>query len=90
MHVASDGLEAVELARRVRPRVVLLDIGMPRLDGYDAARRIREFLPDALLVATTGWGRREDIRAAAAAGFDQHLVKPVDPLMLEKLMSDLR
>jgi CheY-like chemotaxis protein len=67
---------------------VLLDIGMPRLNGYDAARRIREqpWGRDVLLVALTGWGHPEDRRRSQEAGFDHHLVKPVEPVTLEQLL----
>ena len=88
VHVAHDGAEAVEVAERVRPDAVLLDIGMPRLNGYEAARRIRT-LPwgkNVRLAALTGWGQEEDRQRAAAAGFDHHLVKPVDPVALAKVL----
>jgi CheY-like chemotaxis protein len=78
---AHDGLEAVALAERFRPDVVFLDIGLPGISGYEAARRIRA-LPGGQqmrLVALTGWGQQEDRRKSAEAGFDRHLVKPVDP-----------
>jgi signal transduction histidine kinase len=80
VHVVFDGQQAVEAAQRLRPQVVLLDIGMPRVDGIAAARRIRA-LPqgDAItLVAVTGWGQDGDRSASGAAGFDHHLVKPID------------
>jgi CheY-like chemotaxis protein len=78
--VAHDGLEAVEAAERFRPDVVLLDIGLPQLNGYDAARRIREqpWGKTMALIALTGWGQEEDRRRSKDAGFDAHLVKPVD------------
>jgi PAS domain S-box-containing protein len=88
VHTVYDGLEAIESCTAQRPDVVLLDIGLPRLNGYDAARRIRE-LPggkDVLLVAVTGWGQDEDKRRSSAAGFDHHLVKPVAPASLEELL----
>jgi CheY-like chemotaxis protein len=70
----------------------LLDIGMPKLNGYDACRRIRELYPDRnmLNIALTGWGQPEDRRRAQEAGFDSHLVKPVEPAMLEKLIAELQ
>ena len=89
VRIANDGAEAVDVAATFVPAVVLLDIGMPRIDGYDAARRIRELLPDSVLVATTGWGRQEDMRRAAAAGFDHHLVKPVNPEHLTRLLASV-
>ncbi len=86
-----DGIEAVEEAEEFRPDVVLLDIGMPRLNGYEAARRIRElrYCEDSMLVALTGWGQEEDKRRASAAGFDRHFTKPVDPADLQQLIADL-
>jgi signal transduction histidine kinase/PAS domain-containing protein/ActR/RegA family two-component response regulator len=78
-YTAHDGLEAVQAVERLQPDAVLLDIGMPKLDGYEAARRIRG-LPWARqlpLIAVTGWGQEEDRRHSAGAGFDAHLVKPV-------------
>jgi len=77
--VARDGLEAVELAQKLRPDVALLDIGMPRLDGYGTAQRLRQ-LPHGrgmLLIALTGWGQLEDRRRTLEADFDAHCVKPV-------------
>jgi PAS domain S-box-containing protein len=78
VRVAYDGLEAVGAAIAFQPHIVLLDIGLPKLYGYDAARRIREARgKDVLLVAITGWGQEEDRRRAYEAGFDHHLTKPV-------------
>jgi CheY-like chemotaxis protein len=89
VRTAHDGLEGVELAATFRPDLVLLDIGMPRLNGYDACRRIREqpWGKNVLLVALTGWGQEEDKRRSHEAGFDTHLVKPVEPEALEKLLA---
>ncbi len=81
VETARDGLAAVKVAERFRPDAILLDIGMPRLDGYGACRRIRE-LPwgaDILIVALTGWGQEDDRRMTEQAGFNAHLVKPVAP-----------
>jgi CheY-like chemotaxis protein len=76
---ASDGVAGVELALAWRPEVALVDIGLPLLDGYDVARRLRAALGhDLVLVACTAYGQPEDIRRARAAGFDGHLVKPLD------------
>ena len=88
---ANDGLQAVEVAETFRPDVILLDIGMPKLNGYDACRRIRQqpWGRNAILVALTGWGQDEDKRRSQEAGFDAHLVKPVDCGALEKLLSSL-
>jgi CheY-like chemotaxis protein len=76
---ANDGLEALEVARTFQPDVVLMDLGMPNLNGYDAARRLRQepWGRELFLVATTGWGQDEDRRRTAEAGFDRHLVKPI-------------
>jgi PAS domain S-box-containing protein len=87
-HTAHDGPAAVDAARAFRPEVALLDIGLPGLNGYEVARRIRKELglKDAILVALTGWGQDEDRRRAREAGFDHHLVKPVDPQELRALL----
>jgi PAS domain S-box-containing protein len=90
-HIAHDGLEAVRSAEQIRPEVVLLDIGLPRLDGYEACRRIRaqSWGQDLQLVALTGWGQEEDRQKSRDAGFDAHLVKPVDDAVLLKLLGAL-
>lgn len=86
---AHDGLEAVERAATFRADVILLDIGMPRLNGYEAARRIRQQRQKGLrLVALTGWGQEEDRQRSEEAGFDAHLVKPVDLAALTKLLAE--
>ena len=92
VRIANDGLEAVEQAEAFQPDIVLMDIGMPRLDGYEAARRIRQqdWSRDTLLVAVTGWGPRDDSDEATAAGFDCHFTKPIDPAELRKLVSGIR
>jgi PAS domain S-box-containing protein len=91
IQVAHDGLEAVQAAATFRPDVVLLDIGMPKMNGYEAARHIRQqpWGKGMLLVALTGWGQEEDKRRAFEAGFDHHLTKPVEPAALEKLLAVL-
>ena len=91
-HTARDGVEAVEAAREQQPDVILLDIGLPRLNGYEAARKIREQQREPgrpFLVALTGWGQDEDRRRSEEAGFDAHLVKPVDETALGNLLADL-
>jgi signal transduction histidine kinase len=92
VRIASDGLEAVEQAASFQPDIVLMDIGMPRLDGYEAARRIRDqdWSRDTLLVAVTGWGPSDDSDEATAAGFDCHFTKPLDPADLRRLVSGVR
>ena len=91
VRTAHDGLEAVDLAANFNPEVVLMDIGLPMLNGYDAARRMRDQPggDDMVLVALTGWGQEEDRRRSQEAGFDLHIVKPVDPVALEKLLDGL-
>jgi signal transduction histidine kinase/ActR/RegA family two-component response regulator len=92
VRTAHDGVECVEAAERYRPDVVLLDIGMPRLNGLDACRRLREqtWGKDMALIALTGLGQEEDRRRTKEAGFDHHLVKPVDPADLAKLLASTR
>lgn len=87
-----DGGEAVRIAESFRPEIVVLDISMPGLSGYEAARAIRSapWGRGMVLVALTGWGRRTDLEAAHAAGFDGHLLKPVDPEALLDVISRLR
>jgi PAS domain S-box-containing protein len=89
--MAHDGVEAVARADTFAADVILLDIGMPRLDGYEAARLIRERHGPAVpkLVALTGWGHKEDCRRSRAAGFDAHLVKPVEMDQLTELLEAL-
>ena len=86
-----DGLEALELAEAFRPQVMLLDIGLPKLNGYDTCRRIREqpWGRDIFIVAVTGWGQEDDRRRSLEAGFDHHLVKPVAHAVLTELLADL-
>ena len=89
---AYDGQEGVEVAGEFRPDVVLLDIGLPKLNGYEACRRIREqpWGKSVVLIALTGWGQEEDRRRSHEAGFDHHMVKPVDPQELMKLLAGLQ
>ena len=84
-----DGLVAVELAATFRPDVVLLDIGLPGIDGYEVARRLRgkPDLAHPLIIAVTGYGQESDRKQAREAGFDHHLVKPVDLEALRRLLS---
>lgn len=79
VRVAYDGEEALFAEQQFKPDVLLLDIGMPKLSGYDVARRVRDARgPGVLLVAITGWGQEEDRQRARDAGFDHHFTKPVD------------
>ncbi|HEX7053605.1 MAG TPA: PAS domain-containing protein [Burkholderiales bacterium] len=87
VRVAYDGASALELARACRPAVAILDIGMPQVDGYEAARRLRAAHGRAIvLVAATGWGQEADRSRAAQAGFDHHLTKPLDPQVLNEIL----
>jgi signal transduction histidine kinase len=89
VHQARDGLRALELAAQCRPEIAVLDIGMPRADGYEVAKRIRSepWGRGITLVALTGWGQESDRQRAEEAGFDIHLTKPVDPAMMDKLLA---
>ena len=91
-HTAHDGLAAVEAAATFKPDVVLLDIGLPKLNGYEAARKIRQqpLGKGMVLVALTGWGQEEDRRKSREAGFDGHMVKPVELDALMQLLAELR
>lgn len=89
VRVAHDGLKALEETDAFRPHAVILDIGMPKMDGYTVAKRIREGMGGGqpLIIAVTGWGQEEDRMRSQAAGFDHHLVKPVDPATLAALLN---
>jgi two-component system CheB/CheR fusion protein len=89
VRAAHDGPSALETALGFRPDVVLLDIGLPGMDGYEVARRLRgqSELEGLFLVAMTGYGQDEDRQRTQAFGFDHHLVKPVEPRVLERLLS---
>ena len=88
LETAHDGEEALAAAARFRPDVVLLDIGLPKSNGYQVARQIRHqpWGREVTLIAMTGWGQDDDVRRSTAAGFDHHLVKPVDPSALVALL----
>jgi len=90
--MAHDGLEAVQQAEAFRPAVILLDIGMPKMNGYDVCRAIREqpWGQDIVMIALTGWGKDEDRDKSKEAGFDSHMVKPVDYAALMKLLATLQ
>jgi CheY-like chemotaxis protein/two-component sensor histidine kinase len=87
--IAYSGAEALELAAHERPRAAIIDIGMPGMSGHELARRMRReaWGRHAVLVALTGWGQEADKQAALAAGFDDHLTKPVDPDTVEALLA---
>jgi CheY-like chemotaxis protein len=92
VRVAHDGLSALKLAEEFQPEMILLDIGMPEMDGCELARRIRlrpEFA-ETLLIALTGWGQEADRRRSEEAGIDRHLVKPIDPDILGELLASSR
>ena len=91
VRTAHDGLEAVEVAEAFRPQVILMDLGMPRLNGYEATRRIREqpWGKPPAIIALTGWGQEGDKERSHEAGCDGHLVKPVNLSDLEKLLAEL-
>jgi len=92
VEIAYDGLQAVNSAAEFRPQLVLMDIGLPKLNGYEAASRIREQPGggDVMLVALTGWGQEEDRRRSQEAGFDRHMTKPVETAALEELLTALK
>jgi CheY-like chemotaxis protein len=79
-YMAHDGVEAFEAIEKHRPEVVLLDIGLPKLDGHEVCRRVREqpWGKDIMVIALTGWGQEDDRRKSEEAGFNGHLVKPID------------
>jgi len=90
VHEAADGLTGLYQALALRPDAAVIDIGLPELDGYEVARRVRAAgRADVLLVAVTGYGQSGDRQRSGEAGFDAHLTKPVDPLALEALLANL-
>ena len=91
VRTAHDGLEGLEAAAAFAPEAILMDIGMPELNGYEACRRMRQepWGKNIVIVALTGWGQDEDKRRSREAGFNGHLVKPVEPAAIEKLLASL-
>ena len=89
VRTAHDGIEALDEVMRFEPQVVILDIGMPGMNGYKVAAAVRERSPHVLLIALTGWGQDEDRHRSKAAGFDHHLVKPVVFDVLADLLAPL-
>ncbi|HEX5500143.1 MAG TPA: ATP-binding protein, partial [Thermomicrobiales bacterium] len=90
VRMAHDGLEAIEAAAAFLPEIIFMDLGMPKLDGYQATRRIRT-MPwgkEIVIVALTGWGQSDDVRQSSEAGCTTHVVKPIDFAVLRKLMSE--
>jgi len=88
VEIAYDGEEALATAERFQPEAILLDLGMPKLDGFEVCRRIRQRLwgKGVLMVAQTGWGQPQDRARAIEAGFDAHMTKPIDPDALQELL----
>ncbi|HSW17479.1 MAG TPA: ATP-binding protein [Ramlibacter sp.] len=91
VYTAYDGHQALKLAAELRPQVMVLDIGMPGLNGYEVARQVRaqDWGATAYLVAATGWGQADDLKKAISAGFDRHITKPFDPVQLTELLASL-
>ena len=87
--VAASGAQALELAAQLRPNAAIIDIGMPGMSGHEVARRMRReaWGRHTVLIALTGWGQDQDKQAALAAGFDEHLTKPVDPDQVERVLA---
>jgi CheY-like chemotaxis protein len=92
VRVAHSGLAALEITKNYTPDVVFMDIGMPGMDGYEVARRIREQTgtSNLLIAALTGWGQKVDRRRTAEAGFRYHLVKPPEPAAVEKVLAEVK
>lgn len=92
VRIAYDGPPALTMAQAFQPQVVLLDLNLPAMDGYEVARKLRARpeTHEAVLAAVSGWGQPEDKRRSKDAGFDRHFVKPVDPNIITKLLSDAR
>jgi CheY-like chemotaxis protein len=92
VRTAGDGLAGLALIGEFAPQAVILDIGLPQLNGYEVARRIRRAHHDTgiLLIAVTGWGQQQDKQTAVDAGFDHHFTKPVDPRELQRVLSQQR
>src|SRR5690606_27317264 len=88
VRTAKEGVEALEIAEAFRPQIVLLDIGMPRMDGLELARRLRQtpWGASMFLIAMTGWGQEADRERSRLAGIEHHLVKPVDLHVVEELL----
>jgi CheY-like chemotaxis protein len=91
VRMAADGAQAWETAVKFHPDIAILDIGMPGLNGYEVAEKIRQspWGKQILLVALTGWGQRDDVNRARAAGFDRHLTKPADFSVVRKLLDEI-
>ena len=92
VRVAHSGQAALEVTTAFKPDLIFLDLGMPFMDGYEVARRLRQQpgLENVVLAALTGWGQKEDRRRTVEAGFDYHLVKPPDPLAVQSVLTQLK
>lgn len=90
IQIAYDATQALKIAQSFEPQIVLLDIGLPDMDGYTLARRLRESPATkcALLISISGYGRDEDHAPATAAGIDHHLLKPLNYTVIEQLIND--
>jgi CheY-like chemotaxis protein len=91
VRIALDGIEAVEVAEQFRPDIAVLDIAMPKLNGFEAARKIRQqpWGKNVVLIALTGWGQQQDRERTQEAGFDAHLTKPVSYETITELLAKL-
>ena len=87
--IAANAMTALGMVHTETPDVVLLDLGLPGMDGYELARRLSNYRPGKtpLLIAVTGYGREEDVRRSAEAGIDLHMLKPVDPVQLQTVLN---
>ena len=92
MHTVSSGAQALKAASELHPDIVLLDLGMPEMDGYEVARRMRNepWGKTLMLVALSGWGQEEHRRRSKEAGFDQHMTKPADLAALRGILKESR
>ena len=92
VRVAHDGAEALEIAAAFQPEAALVDLGMPNMNGYLLARKLREWrwTRDAVLIAVTGWGGERERERAKEAGFDHHLLKPAQPERIAELLAEVR
>ena len=92
VRVVHDGRTAIECAQEFSPEVILLDIGLPDMNGYEVARALRDdpLMQDVLIIAISGWGQAEDKARGKLAGFDHHIVKPANSEELQKLFSGVR
>ncbi len=91
VRLAHDGQKSIELAREFAPAVVLLDIGLPAMNGYEVCRLMRDepVLKNTVFIAQTGWGQQEHRERSKAAGFDHHLVKPIHMPKLQELITSI-